>query len=122
MSFDFSKVVAALGDEAIGKAGEPVGLNKDQSVRVARALAARAGLGNEEMIKAVAEDTGLDEDVVAAMAKKLIEVGGEKLMNETPIGAAVDNAKQQAMAALSSVGAGAAKNAGGFLSSLFGRK
>ena len=122
MSFDMSKVVAELGDEVIAKAGEPIGLNKDQSVRVAHALAARAGMGGEEMIKAVAADTGLDEEVVAAMAKKLVEAGTEKLMNETPIGAAVDNAKQEALAALTTAGSGAAKNAGGFLSSLFGRK
>jgi len=122
MSFDMSKVVAELGDEVIAKAGEPIGLNKDQSVRVAHALAARAGMGGEEMIKAVAADTGLDEEVVAAMAKKLVEAGTEKLMNETPIGAAVDNAKQEALAALTAAGSGAAKNAGGFLSSLFGRK
>ncbi|HYD88416.1 MAG TPA: hypothetical protein VEA80_13150 [Vitreimonas sp.] len=122
MSFDMSKVVAELGDEVIAKCGEPIGLNKDQSVRVAHALAARAGMGGEDMIKAVAADTGLDEEVVAAMAKKLVEVGTEKLMNETPIGAAVDNAKQEAMAALTAASQGAAKNAGGFLGSLFGRK
>lgn len=122
MSFDLSAVVRELGDEAIAKAGEPLGLSKEQSVRVAHALAAHAGLGNEETIRAVAQDTGLDEEVVAAMAKKLIETGAEKLMNETPVGAAVDNAKQEAMAALTAAGAGAAKNAGGFLSGLFGRK
>ena len=41
MSFDISKVVSELGDEVIGQCGEPVGLDKDQSVRVARALSAR---------------------------------------------------------------------------------
>ncbi len=122
MSFDLSKVVSALGEEALGKAGEPAGLDKAQSVRVAKALAAHAGLGNGEMIKAAAADTGLDEEVVAAMTKRLLEVGAEKLMKETPIGAAVDNAKQDAMAALSNVGGDAAKQAGGFLKGLFGKK
>ncbi len=121
MSFDLSKVVSALGEEALGKAGEPAGLDKAQSVRVAKALAAHAGLGNGEMIEAAAADTGLDEEVVAAMTKRLLEVGAEKL-KETPIGAAVDNAKQDAMAALSNVGGDAAKQAGGFLKGLFGKK
>ena len=122
MSFDISQVVTALGDEAIGKCGEPLGLSKDQSVRVAHALAANAGLGNQQMIAKVAADTGLDEEVVAAMAKKLIETGAEKLMNETPVGAAIDNAKQEAMAAFTAAGSGAAQQAGGFLGKLFGRK
>jgi hypothetical protein len=122
MSFDISAVVSELGDEAIAQAGEPVGLDKDQSVRVAHALASHAGLGNQDMIAAVAADTGLDEEVVAAMLKKLIEVGGEKLMNETPVGAAIDNAKDQAMAAFGDMGGAAAKSAGGFLGGLFGRK
>jgi hypothetical protein len=122
MSFDISQVVTALGDEACASAGEPLGLDKEQSVRVAHALAARAGMADDEMIKAVAADTGLDEEVVAAMLKKLLETGAEKLMEETPIGAAVDNAKQEAMAALGNVGGAAVKNAGGFLGGLFGRK
>jgi ATP phosphoribosyltransferase regulatory subunit HisZ len=122
MSFDISQVVTALGEEAIAKVGEPVGLSKEQSVRVAHAFAAKAGLGNEEMVRAVAADTGLDEEVVAAMLKKLVETGAEKLMNETPIGAAVDNAKQEAIAALGNAGDAAVKNAGGFLGRLFGRR
>jgi len=105
MSFEISKVVEALGEEAIGQIGEPIGLDKDQSVRVSRALAAHAGLGNDQMIKAAAADTGLDEEVVAAMGKKLVEEGANKVMEETGVSAAVDNAKQDAMAALGNVGA-----------------
>jgi len=122
MSFDISAVVSALGEEAIAKAGEPVGLEKEQSVRVAHALAANAGLGDEAMKKKVAEDTGLDEEVVAAMFKQLIETGKEKALEETGVTAAIDNAKDEAMAALSNVGGDAAKQAGGFLKGLFGRK
>jgi hypothetical protein len=122
MSFDMSAVVSELGDEMIAQVGEPLGLDQDQSVRVAHALAARAGLGNQETIRAVAEDTGLDEEVVAAMSKKLLEEGGKRLMDETGASAAIDDAKQQALAALTAAGAGAAKNAGGFLGGLFGRK
>jgi hypothetical protein len=115
MGFELSKVVEDLGAEALAKAGEPVGLDKEQSVRLAKALAAHAGLGNKDMIAAAAADTGIDEEVVAAMAKRLIEVGGEKLMQETPIGAAVDTMKENAMAAMTNAG-------GGFLKGLFGRK
>ena len=41
MSFDMSRVVSGLGDDAIGKIGEPLGLENETSVRVAHALAAR---------------------------------------------------------------------------------
>ena len=122
MSFDISALVSALGDEAIAQCGEPIGLDKEQSVRVAHALAAHAGLGDRDMASKVAADTGLDEEVVAAMLKRLGEIAAEKLMNETPIGAAVDTAKQQAMAAMDTAGATAMKGATGFLGSLFGRK
>jgi hypothetical protein len=122
MSFDISTLVKALGDEALAQAGEPLGLDKDQSVRVAHALAAHAGLGDDEMVRAVAADTGLDEEVVAAMLKQLAETAAEKVMEETPVGAAVDSARQQAMAAMGDAGATAVKNAGGFLGRMFGRK
>jgi hypothetical protein len=122
MSLELSKVVAELGDEAIAETGEPLGLSKDQSVRVANSLAAHAGLGGEEAIKAAAADTGLDEEVVSAMLKKLIKTGGEKLMQESGASAAIDNAKNEAMAAFGAAGGGAAKAAGGFLGGLFGKK
>lgn len=122
MSLEISKIVEALGEEALGKAGEPAGLDKPQSVRVAKALAAHAGLGNEKMLAAVAADTGLDEEVIAAMSKRLIEVGTEKLMRESPIGAAVDTVKDSAMAALTGAGGEVSKQAGGFLKGLFGKK
>ena len=122
MSLDISQVVSELGDEAIGKAGEPLGLDKDKSVRVAHALAAHVGMGNQEMIAAAAADTGLSNEVVASMLKKLIDTGGKKLMDATGVSGAIDSAKENAMAALNSAGNDAVKNAGGFLSGLFGRK
>ncbi len=122
MAFEMSRVVEDLGEEVVAQCGEPVGLNKDQSVRVARALAAHAGLGREEMIRAAAADTGLDEEVVAAMTKKLVEEGGKKLMDVSGATAAIDNAKDQAMAALGDASGEAAKRAGGMLGRLFGRK
>lgn len=115
MSFDLGKVVQSLGEDAVAQAGEPLGLNKDQSNRVVKALVARAGLGGEEAIRAAAADTGLDEEVVASMSKKLIEAGKEKLMEESGATAAIDNVKEQAMAAVQNAG-------GGLLGKLFGRK
>lgn len=97
MAFEMSKVVSSLGEELIGKCGEPVGLDKDQSVRVARALAARFNLGGEAAIKAAAEDTGIDEETVAAMSKKLMEAGKDKLMDESGANAVIDKAKDEAM-------------------------
>lgn len=122
MSLDISQVVSELGDEAVAKAGEPLGLDKDKSVRVGRALAAHAGMGNQEMIAAAAADTGLSNEVVASMLKKLIETGGKQLMEATGVSGAIDSAKENAMAALNTAGNDAVKSAGGFLSGLFGRK
>jgi hypothetical protein len=122
MAFDVSTVVSSLSEEAIGQAGEPVGLNKDQSVRVSRALAAHIGLGGDEAIKRAAADTGLDEECVTAMLGKLMEIGKDKVLEESGFNGAVGNAKDQAMAAFGNAGGQAAKAAGGFLGGLFGKK
>ncbi len=126
MSFDVSTVVSNLSEEAIGQAGEPLGLSKDQSVRVARALAANIGLGGDEAIKRAAADTGIDEECVTAMLGKLMEIGKEKVLEDSGFNNAVDNAvsgaKDQAMAAFGNAGGQAAKAAGGFLGGLFGKK
>jgi hypothetical protein len=111
MSFDIGVVVQNLGEEAIGQAGEPVGLDQEQSVRVARALAAHAGLGGEEAVRAAAADTNLSEDVVSSMLQKLIEIGKEKVLEEGPVADAIEGAKDQAMDA-----------ARGLLGGMFGRK
>jgi hypothetical protein len=115
MSFDFSKVLSQVGDDLIAKTGEPIGLNADQSVRVAHALAANWNKGREQAVQQTAQDTGLTEEVVAAMASKLVEVGKEKLVNEGPVGDALKGAQAAASDAVS-------KAAGGFLGGLFGRK
>ena len=122
MNLDMSKIISDIGDDLIAEAGEPLGLDHDQSVRVAHALAAHIGMGGEEAIKQAAADTGLDEEVIAAMLPKLIEAGKEKLLAEGPVADAIDSAKEQAMSALGSVGGAAAKSAGGMLGTLFGRK
>ncbi len=119
MAFDFSKVVSELGDDLVAQCGEPVGLNKDQSVRVARALGQHMGGGKDLAIKAAAADTGLSEEVTSAMLGKLIETGKDKLINEGPVGDAIEGAKTQAMAAMGDLGNQATK---GIFGKLFGKK
>jgi hypothetical protein len=122
MDFDISKVVSQLGDDMIAQCGEPLGLDRDKSVRVAKALAANFNKGKDEAVKQAAVDADLTEDVTSAMLSKLIETGKEKLLNEGPVGQAIDGAKDQAMAALNNAGGDAMKKAGGLLGGLFGRK
>jgi hypothetical protein len=121
MSFDFSKVLSELGEDMIAKTGAPLGLSKDQSVQVANAVASHFSKGEGEAARLAAADTGLKEDVVAAMTAKLVEVGKEKLLTEGPVGDAVNAAKAQAQSAISNAGGELAKGAGGLLGRLFGR-
>lgn len=122
MTIDMSKMFAELGADVAAQCGEPVGLDRDQSVRVAQALGRNIGGGKDLAIKATAAETGLTEEVVAAMLGKLIEVGKDKLVNEGPLGDAIDGAKAQAVAAIENVGGAATKGIMGRLGGLFGRK
>ena len=121
MSFDFAKVLTDLGDDLIAKTGEPLGLSKDQSVRVAQAVGRHFAKGQVEAVKLAAADTGLSEDVVSAMTSKLIDTGKEKLLKDGQVGDAIDSAKAQAQAALANAGGDIAKSAGGMFGKLFGR-
>ena len=116
---DLSKIVSDLGDDIVAQCGEPVGLSNDQSVRVARALGQHMGGGKDLAIKAAAADTGLSEEVVSAMLGKLVAVGKDKLMTDAGVTGAIDNAKDQAMAAMGNIGGEAAK---GIFGKLFGKK
>lgn len=116
---DIGKIVSSLGDDIIAQCGEPVGLSKDQSVRVAQALGRHIGAGQDLAIKAAAADTGLSEEVTSAMLSKVIAVGKEKLMSDAGVTGAIDNAKDQAMAAMQNMGGEAAK---GIFGKLFGKK
>jgi len=115
MNIDFSKVVSDVGEDLIGQTGEPLGLSKDQSVRVAKALAANWNKGRDQAVQQAAADTGLTTEVVSAMATKLVDVAKDKLINEGPVGDAIHSAQAAASDAVS-------KAAGGFLGGLFGRK
>lgn len=111
---DMQKIVGQLGDDVIGSCGEPLGLDKETSVRVARALAAHFNLGGEEAVKAAAADTGLSTDVVGSMSKKLMDEGKNYVMKESGVADAVDKAKADAMAAVQN-------QAKGMFGKLFGK-
>lgn len=122
MAIDISKILSSVGDDLVAKAGEPVGLDKDTSVRVAQALSTHIGGGKDLAIKAAAADTGLSEDVISQMLTKLIDTGKEKLMNDSGVTGAIDDAKAQAMAAVGNIGGEATKGLMGKIGGLFGKK
>ncbi len=122
MAIDISKILSSLGDDLVAQAGEPLGLDKDTSVRVAAALSQHIGGGKDLAIKATAADTGLTEDVISSMLNKLIDTGKEKLMNESGVTGAIDDAKAQAMGAIGNIGGEATKGLMGKIGGLFGKK
>jgi len=123
MTLDLSKVLSSVGDEAIARAGDQVGLDRDQSIRVVKALSARMGAGREAAIAGAAEEAGLGQEVVAALMGKVTEIAAEKALSEGPIGDALGQFKAPAAEAASGLlGDGVAKQAGGFMSKMFGRK
>lgn len=120
MAIDMSKIFAELGEDVAAQCGEPVGLDRGQSVRVAQALARNIGGGKDLAVKATAAETGLTEEVVGAMLGKLVEAGKDKLLEQS--GDAIEGAKAQAMAAIENVGGAATKGMLGKLGGLFGKK
>jgi uncharacterized protein with von Willebrand factor type A (vWA) domain len=115
MAIEFGKIIEILGEKAVGEVGAPLGLNEEQSVKLARSLAANIGAGNDLAIKGAAAETGIPEDVVKAMLDKLYETGKEKILADTGIAQQAEQMKDQAIEAAKSA-------AGGFLGRLFGRK
>lgn len=119
---DISKILSSLGDDLVAQAGEPVGLDRDQSIRVAAALSNHIGGGKDLAVKAAAADTGLTEEVISAMLGKLVETGKEKLMSDSGVTGAIDDAKAQAMAAMGDLGNQATKGLFGKIGGMFGKK
>lgn len=115
MNIDFSKIVEMLGESAVAQIGAPLGLDGDQSLRLAKSLAGHMGAGKDLAVKGAAAEAGIPEDVTQSMMDKLMEAGKEKLLNDTGVTQQVEAAKEQAMAAVQGA-------AGGLLGRLFGRK
>jgi len=120
MAIDMSKVFAELGEDVAAQCGEPVGLDRNQSVRVAQALARNIGGGKDLAVKATAAETALTEEVVGAMLGKLVEAGKDKVLERS--GDAIEGARTQAMAAIENVGGAATRGMLGKLGGLFGKK
>jgi hypothetical protein len=121
MNFDFGKVLQDLGDDLIGDAGEQIGLERGTAVKVGHALASHWSQGKDEAIKAAAAESGVAEEVVSQLLQKAVDKAKEKgvesvkaAFTEGPVADAVEQAKEQAMAALG--------GKTGFLGKLFGKK
>ncbi len=90
MNVDLGKVITLVGEQAITEMGEPLGLDKELSLRAAKALANNFTGDKDAAIKAAAAETGLGKDVLEAMLTKLVDVAKDK---------AVDAVKDQATSA-----------------------
>jgi 2-hydroxychromene-2-carboxylate isomerase len=101
MSINFTSIVTKMSDEAIAAVGAQVGLDRELSLKAARALAANFHGDKDAAVAAAAKETGLTEEVLSAMFGKLCETGAEMAM---------DAVKEQATAA-----------AKGFFGRMFGR-
>ena len=75
MSIDFTSIVSKLGDETICAIGSQVGLDKELSLKAARALAENFHGDRKEAVAAAARETGIGEEVLQAMFEKLCETG-----------------------------------------------
>jgi hypothetical protein len=121
MSFDFGKVLEQVGDDLLGDAGQSIGLERETAVKAGHALAANWTKGKDEAIKAAAADSGIAEEVVAKLLESVIDKAKEKGVEaikaayaDSPVAGAVEQAREQAMAALG--------GKTGFLGKLFGKK
>lgn len=79
---DLSKVISMVGDQTIAEMGAPLGLSKELSLKAANALARNFTGGNkDEAVAAAAKETGVSEEVMNAMAAKLIDTGKDYAVN-----------------------------------------
>lgn len=106
MNVDVSKVVDALGEQAVAQIGDSVGLDGEKTSRAVKSLAKHMKGGEGTIAQRVAADTGLREDVISQLQDKLIEAGKEKLLAEGPVADALK----------------AAGPVGGLVGKLFGKK
>ena len=101
LDIDLEKVVTTLGENTITDVGEPLGLDRELSVKAAKSLAKNFHGNKDEAIAAAAEETGIGKDVLEAMITKLLE-----------------EARTQAMGAVKDQAANVAK---GMFGKFFGR-
>jgi hypothetical protein len=89
-----------LGENTIADIGEPLGLDRELSIKAAKSLAKNFH-GNKDEAIAAAEETGIGKDVLEAMITKLL-----------------DEARSQAVGAVKDQAANVAK---GMFGKFFGR-
>ena len=94
------KIVTTLGENTIADIGEPLGLDRELSIKAAKSLAKNFH-GNKDEAIAAAEETGIGKDVLEAMITKLL-----------------DEARSQAVSAVKDQAANVAK---GMFGKFFGR-
>jgi hypothetical protein len=87
MNIDLGKIVSMIGAESVAQIGEPLGLDKELSMKAAKALAENFTGDKDEAVKAAAAETGIGQEVLMAMFGKLVDEGK---------GMAIDAAKEQA--------------------------
>jgi hypothetical protein len=101
LDIDLGKIVTTLGENTIADIGEPLGLDRELSIKAATSLVKNFHGDKDEAIAAAVAETGIGKDVLEAMITKLLE-----------------EARTQAMGAVKEQTANVAK---GMFSKFFGR-
>ena len=101
LDIDLGKIVTTLGENTIADIGEPLGLDRELSIKAATSLVKNFHGDKDEAIAAAVAETGIGKDVLEAMITKLLE-----------------EARTQAMGAVKEQAASVAK---GMFSKFFGR-
>jgi len=73
LDIDLGKIVTTLGENTIADIGEPLGLDRELSIKAAKSLVKNFHGNKDEAIAAAAEETGIGKDVLEAMITKLLE-------------------------------------------------
>lgn len=101
LDIDLGKIVTTLGENTIADIGEPLGLDRELSIKAATSLVKNFHGDKDEAIAAAVAETGIGKDVLEAMLTKLLE-----------------EARTQAMGAVKEQAANVAK---GMFGKFFGR-
>ena len=73
LDIDLGRIVTTLGENTNTDVGEPLGLDRELSVKAAESLATHFHGSKDEAIAAAAEETGIGKDVLEEMITKLLE-------------------------------------------------
>lgn len=73
LDIDLGRIVTTLGESTVADIGEPLGLDRELSIKAAKSLAKNFHGNTDEAIAAAAEETGIGKDVLEAMITKLLD-------------------------------------------------